>query len=594
MARPLVVLVLVSTLRLFATPLEPAARLDPQVSIASSDQTSSGVVIFGTQGGGVGGVVPVAPAGVPPRDQPPRTGTSRLHGRVMAADTGQPLRRAVVRLSGAEIRESRSTTTAADGTYEFKDLPAGRYTISASKGSYVSLAYGQIRPSEAGRPVVLADHQALDRIDIRLPRGAIITGRVVDEFGEAVADASVMSMRQRYVQGRRRLMPTGRNSMTNDIGEFRLFGLEPGQYYLTATLRGGVGMMDRNDDRAGYAPTYYPGTADVTSAQRITVSVGQTLTDISIPLVPTQTAQLSGNVIDAEGRPASSGMVSVMARGLFAGMGFMGGSIRPDGTFTVSGVAPGEYVLRAMLPSGPNGLSEAATAIVAVNGQDVTGIQLIPQRPVTISGRIFADNAAARALNPSTIQIMATPANPDDAVPGLGVRPVAAKDDFTFEVKAMPGRFVLRTFAAGQDWSLKSVRDRGTDVTDTGFDLRPGENLADLEVELTSQRPEVSGLVTDGNGVRATNYTVVVFPQDRERGEYPMSRYFATARPDQEGRFRIRSLPPSDYYAVAVEYVEPGQWMDPDFLDSVRHAAVGFSLGPAETKTLDLRLSEPR
>jgi hypothetical protein len=157
----------------------------------------------------------------------------------------------------------------------------------------------------------------------------------------------------------------------------------------------------------------------------------------------------------------------------------------------------------------------------------------------------------------------------------------------------VPRRVVLRTLIVGQEWSLKSVRHHGTDVTDAGIDLPPGENLSDLEVELTNQRPEVSGLVSDAKGQRATNYKVVVFPQDRERWE-SSSRYFATARPAQEGRFRIRSLSPSDYYAVALEYVEPFQGTDPDFLDSVRHAAVGFSLGPAETKTLNLRLNDPR
>jgi hypothetical protein len=281
--------------------------------VAAGDQ----IVIPSPQGGIVGSVTAGGLPAPPARDQATRTGTSRLRGRVIAADTGQPLRKALVRLTSPEVRESHSTATASDGTYEFGDLPAGRYSVTASKGSYVALSYGQTRPLEPGRPVELAENQTIEKIDLQLPRGAIITGKVVDEFGEPVADAQVMPMRQQFVQGRQRLMPTGRSAMTNDIGEFRLFGLAPGQYFLSATLRGGASMMDRSDDRSGYAPTYYPGTSDLATAQRLAVTVGQTLGDISLPLVPAQTAQLSGTVVDAEGRRATMGMVLVMPRGMF-------------------------------------------------------------------------------------------------------------------------------------------------------------------------------------------------------------------------------------------------------------------------------------
>src|SRR5262249_27905753 len=152
--------------------------------------------------------------------------------------------------SSPAIREGRSTTTGPDGLYEFKELPASRYTVTVSKGSYVTLAYGQTRPMQQGRPIELGENQALDKVDVALPRGAVITGRVIDEFGEPVADANVMPMQQRFLPGGRRLTPMGRNSSTNDAGEFRIFGLAPGQYYVGVSVRDPASFGGtENDDR---------------------------------------------------------------------------------------------------------------------------------------------------------------------------------------------------------------------------------------------------------------------------------------------------------------------------------------------------------
>src|SRR6476620_8280197 len=177
----------------------------------------------------------------PPRPSQTQTaappGTATLRGHVFAADTGQPLRKAQVRIMAGEIRENRMASTDESGAYEFKEVRAGRYTIMASKGSYVNVSYGQQRPTDAAKPLEILDHQTVERVDLMLPRGAIITGRVVDEFGEPASDIQVAMERYQVIQGQRRLFSSGRNGTTNDIGEFRLFGIPPGQYYLSATWR---------------------------------------------------------------------------------------------------------------------------------------------------------------------------------------------------------------------------------------------------------------------------------------------------------------------------------------------------------------------
>ena len=106
----------------------------------------------------------------PPRDTSPKTGTARIRGRVLAADTGQPLRKAQVRAFAPELRENRMTSTDADGKFELKELPAGRYTLSAGKGSFVQLQYGQLRPFSAGKPIELRDGETIEKVDFALPR----------------------------------------------------------------------------------------------------------------------------------------------------------------------------------------------------------------------------------------------------------------------------------------------------------------------------------------------------------------------------------------------------------------------------------------
>ena len=540
--------------------------------------------------------IPIAPGGgpvAPPRDGAVKTGTARVRGHVFSSDNGAPIRRAQVRLASPELRENRLAITDAQGMYEVKDLPAGRYTLTATKGSFVSLQYGQTRPNEPGKPLQILDAQTVDKVDFSLPRGSVLTGRILDEFGEPASDVMVAAMRYQYIQGRRRLTPAGRTSMTNDIGEFRIFGLPPGQYYLSATLRGGGGMMmdAASDDRSGYAPTYYPGTPNAAEAQRINVPIGQAISDITMSLVQTRTARITGTAFDASGKPLSGGFLMMMQRTGSMFMTSSGTQIKADGSFTVSNVAPGDYTLQAQMPGGmPGELGEFATANVTVTGDDLTGVQLIGTRMITATGRIVVDAEAAKSLQPSTMRIATVPGNPDQMMMG-GAGGGRVNDDFTFELRTRPGVQLIRLQSGlgPSGWMTKAVRVNGVDVTDTGLEFRPNEDISGIEIELTNQPGTVSGLVTTVRGEPSKDYTVVVFAQDPQKWGF-MSRYLSTGRPDQDGRFQIRSLPAGNYYAVAVDYLEQGEQTDPEVLDKLRDRATSFSLNDGETKTLDLKL----
>jgi hypothetical protein len=136
---------------------------------------------------------------------------------------------------------------------------------------------------------------------------------------------------------------------------------------------------------------------------------------------------------------------------------------------------------------------------------------------------------------------------------------------------------------------VKAVRLDGVDVTDAGINFKPNENLSGLEIELTTQLSSVSGMVTDARSNAAKDYSVVIFPRDRERWG-PGSRYLNLGRPDQDGRYKALNLPPGDYYAIALDYVEQGANTDPEFLERIKERATEFSITDGETKNLDLRL----
>ena len=542
---------------------------------------------------------PMPPQGAMPRDAvaPQKTGTSRLAGRVVSAATGQPLRRALVRAMSPELREGRSVSTDADGRWEIKDLPAGRYNVSISKGGYVTLSYGQKRPFEQGKQVELAEGQTSDKLDVSLPKGSVITGRVLDEFGEPVAGARVAAMRHRYMQGARRLMPAGPMDSTDDLGQYRLHGLSPGDYYVSASSFGGMMMMDVSGDRTGYAETYYPGTSSLQEAQRVSVAASQEASEITFALTPTRVASISGTVTTSTGRPVANEMIVLSPANPAAMFGPMSGMgrTRPDGTFTISNVTAGDYRLEARAvgesdaPSltGPV-VAESATMPITVAGRDITGVSIVTAPTATASGRVVFEGGAPPAFQPGALNIIGTP-----EVPMMGMLPggsARVREDWTFEIKGLSGRRLVRIFGAPGSWSLKSVTLDGHDVTDSAIEFKPGDSLTGLEITLTQQMPGITGTVQGERDAPAGDYVVIAYSSDSRKWAF-QSRYVRSARPDLSGKFLLRALPPDEYLVVAVDYLEPGEEGDPEVLERLRRAATMVTLNEGESKTISLKLA---
>jgi carboxypeptidase family protein len=547
---------------------------------------------------------PAPPGGRPgtARDnaKPQAVGTARLSGRVLNGETGKALRRAVVRAMAAEIREARSASTDADGKWEIKDLPAGRYQLLVQKGGFVSLQYGQRRPFEQGKPVELVDAQAVENLDVALPKGGVVTGRIVDEFGEAVAGARVSAMRHRFMQGQRRLVPVegqGTTDTTDDLGQFRLHGLPPGSYYVSASVSSAI--LEVSTDRTGYTGTYFPGTPAVAEAERVTVAVGRETAEINFPLAPAKVAKVSGTAVNSDGKPLANAMVfmtSLNGLGL-GGSPLMGTALtRGDGSFTIGNVAPGDYQLQTMSMSDMESVAqtgstlsmavtEAAFADVTVAGQDLTGVSLVSAPTTTVSGKITFDGTAPNGTAAANTFVTALPETPM-ALP-LGGNTMA-KPDWTFQLRGLTGKRFFR-LNPPKDWSLKAVRVNGVDVTDIAVDCKTADNLQDLEFVLTQAAASLTGTVEDG-GKPARDYTVILFSPDSHRWGY-QTRFVRSARPDQSGSFTLKGVPPDDYLAVALEYVEPGQENDPELLERLRASATAITIHEGQAKTISLKLS---
>jgi hypothetical protein len=279
----------------------------------------------------------------------------------------------------------------------------------------------------------------------------------------------------------------------------------------------------------------------------------------------------------------------------------LGGQIKPDGTFSISGASPGTYFVRVSAPPTATGaVPETLAATVTVAGDDVSGVVLMPLQPATITGRILLD-PPTMSIESAALRVMVTPRSPEMMripmpIPG----PPVVNDDLTFEAKAAPGEVIVRAFATMPtvQWAVKSVTHDGRDVTEDGLTVASGATVRGVDIVITNRLQTISGAVTNERGEIVTNVTVYLFPQDPDRW-FPRPGTLATnavARPDQNGRYSVRMrLPPGDYYAVAVEYLDQNRRNgDRRYLEDLSKNAVRFSLREEESKVLDLRINAPR
>jgi len=345
--------------------------------------------------------------------QPPATAS--IEGSVLRLGTTDAIPRAKVTIT--QPGSSQAITADDSGKFVFRNLAAGQYRLSATRDGYVAAEYGQRGPGGSGVPITLAAQQQMKDARIEMSLTGVISGRVLNRFGEPVGNANVQALRYTYQEGRRTLAPS-QSIRTNDLGEYRLFWMTPGQYIISAqpvdTLavdpggtvfvqaqRGGgggpalagalgaqlgVGGVTRitvggapspdfigtaavpppppppppgavRDDSNLTLPVYYPGTTDVTTATPVDLRSGATVGGINFTVVEARPARIRGQVMNA-GRPAAGAQVSIFQRGNTSGtLTVRSNPVSDTGTFEFRNLAPGSYEIIATLNApGPGGL----------------------------------------------------------------------------------------------------------------------------------------------------------------------------------------------------------------------------------------------
>ena len=551
-------------------------------------------------------------------------GSATISGVVVLAgdSSSPPIRRAIVTLTGTGISTSLQAVTDDEGRFNFDGLPAGRFSLTSDKPAYLKSYYGSVRLSRPpGMPLALADGQRLGNIIVPMARGAAISGRVSDDFGNPLASAQVRAEMVTFVNGARRLIspPVGTYQVTtDDRGVYRLYGLPPGEYLVRASGGGGfsaggtarvvtpaefelalrppaAGAVLTSSSAApqfSRIPTYYPSASAMSAAQSVQLSSGDDRSDVNIASQLSRVVRVEGLAIGPDGQPAANisvGIANVSAGSLWASLGLVRAD--PQGRFFVNSLTPGAWMLfgRAAPPGTPSdgqypwwGQTE-----FVVGDQDISGLVLTFAPGSTVSGRISFKGTIA-PLDPTRLRVSLTPLT---AIPETGamLSPVTPAANGSFVVQAVPpGRYRV-TLSGSGGWAVQSAVAGGRDVLDTPLEVTAGQD-ASVAITMTDQITEISGLLMDQLDRPAPEYSVIVFSANKNHWGTVPRRSSGIVKVASDGTYRISGLPAGAYVLCVVTDIEPGSLNDPAFLEELARAGVPISLAEGEKKRQNFKI----
>ena len=532
-----------------------------------------------------------------------------IQGKVVRLDDGGALKNAVVTAfqGGGGIgmgfggqggrRQPQSVLSDAEGNFALKGLDAGTYTLTVTRNGYLRQAYGQRGPNTPGTSVTVAAGQTVNDIMFRMAKAGVISGRVVDEDGEALSGVRVQALRWVYRLGQRTLMPAG-TAMSNDLGEYRLAQMSPGQYYISATYMGTFGMaINPTINVAGpatggvpleqiYPQTYYPDVTDAGDAAAVKVSGGEEVPGINFRLQPARAVHVRGTV-----RPvALRTFVQLLPlHGSSAGPGQTRGSQTDEnGAFDIPGVPPGSYVLTGSTRDLQD--SYWLRQPVEVGGADVqVSAQMQPDVTVSghvqVEGNLTAASASATGGTAPRLYVSLVPNGNFGAGRGGGGGGTEVDAQSNFAISNVVGGEYTLSVSRPQDAYIKSERMGDRDVLTQGLTVQGP--TAPIEIVISANGARIDGTVVDDHNQPFSGARIILVPEVSKQSRMDLYR---TANSDQSGRFSLRGIAPGNYSLFAFERVDEGSWYDPDFLSIYSDYAQSVRVDESSQVTQQLKV----
>jgi len=483
------------------------------------------------------------------------------------SDSGQPIAHAIIFVT-AGVSQQRTTVTDDAGNFQVSGLDASLYFVRASAPSYLAA------PTDSEGPV-FSTYRIGDSVNISMIKGGVITGTVISATGQPLVQASVHAIMIRDAKGK---PPTGPRipleRQTDDRGIYRMYGLQPGVYLVSAGGRIGfpynAGAYDFD------SPTYAPSsTRD--SAAEIEVRSGEETSGVDIRHRGEPGHSISGTVkwpTSVPGNAVVSISIAQTVNGVSQVVAF---SFQPPGSrgFTFYGVADGDYDVTAQLPSAPGELLASEAVHTSVKGRDVAGLNLTLSALPSVSGHLLLEpSSAAECKNKrkplfSETSIIARRSknNAKDllAFPNFSLAQASPDKAGDFRLRNLtPGQFTLIPRFFAKYWYLRRIERensaaqagktgtvvRQNDLARNGFALKLGERLNNVTVTLAEGASSVHGAVkpVGTNSIPAQLYVHLV-ASEKENVE-DVLRFF-TARAQSDGTFSLNNLPPGRYWLLA-------------------------------------------
>jgi hypothetical protein len=496
-------------------------------------------------------------------------------GTVRSDSTGQPLRRAQVLLSPADAGGSSLVQTTDDhGKFSFPKVLPGTYSVSVQCDGYLKQTAGRIGAYKMPPIFLIQPGQDVTALDFRMVPTVVITGKVKFDDAEPAMNVTIQLYREYYRRGRHG-WAVAATAQTNDLGEYRVHGLEPGSYYVAAlyqapALPPNAEEQIRTDasgkprEELSYAVTFYPEVQKLADAVAVRLPPGQEIASIDIFLTLVHTVRIHGRVLSALSGKVVEGPSITLRWNDAENTGSVSAPVNvtfdKDHNFEIKGVTPGPYLLIATGTDDSKTLT-ARTAI-SVGDADVEALSIVIGPQQNWKGKVVLDGDESTKLPGLGVELQPRRAT------ASAVRAYVDKN-LEFTVPFLPQEtYDLEVLNAPQDVYLEAVRVGKNDTLAGGLEAEPGAEPQEMEVVLSTRGGKVLGraVTAADSSIVATGASVLLIP-DPPLGR---SHAYKLAYADQFGNFLMHGVAPGNYIVVAWFDQPPCEVYNPNDLAACR------------------------